>query len=160
MRHVLKCLLLGAAALFSGTMEAKANTIITFDDLPGTAGVIPNGYAGLKWENLGYANPFLNIGVVSPPKVGFTTGHAGADRSFGGFEASTALDFISAYITSAGPLSVTVIGYADSKPVYEKQLSLNGGTEFFRLISSGSRLWASTPSAAAKLGSRACPSTI
>ena len=68
----------------AGSLNVAHADLITFDDpvaLPGTFGVIPNGYAGLNWGNFFYIEGALNNpsgynnGTVSSPNVAFNSGN-------------------------------------------------------------------------------------
>lgn len=114
------------AALLLSATGARASTVVTFDDLPGTSGEIPNGYAGLNWTGFFYYEPNSasdTPGVISPPKVATTI-----DVSFPGgitfafFKIPTAMDFTGGYFTSktGDPLYIHISGYANDIDLYEK----------------------------------------
>ena len=105
-----KILLLGMslAALFAGEAQAK---IITFDDV-GPGGALPDGYAGLHWDNFYYINGTSQINngyhaaVVSPDYVAFNGSGTPAMVS------DTTFNLFSAYLTGVwrDGLQVEVIG--------------------------------------------------
>ena len=110
------CIYIGASG-----MACSASTLITFDDLPasiyeGSGLPIPNGYAGLQWNNFMYFKPggnplvtqsgYIN-GVVSADNVAYN--NLGTPASFSG----ETFDLNSAFITGAwnDGLQVEVRGF-------------------------------------------------
>lgn len=100
---------LGAFLLCGITASAE---VLTFDDLPGTQGVIPNGYGGLNWSNFGYVD-----GPVVAPNSGYNNAWVSccntAYNEFG--TAAMTMDpftFNSAYFTGAwnDGLNITIVG--------------------------------------------------
>lgn len=106
------------------TVVSNAQGLITFDDLSlrTYAGKIPNGYAGLQWDNFGVAAPqdypfdpvgILN-GMVSPRHVAFNASAKSDGTTTGGFHSLGFLfDFNSAYLTAAwnDGLQVEALGF-------------------------------------------------
>lgn len=99
-------------------------SLITFDDLvlQSYGGPIPNGYAGLNWDNFGVLDPqafpgdsvgYLN-GMVSPRHVAFNA-YANSDgTTTGGFHnIGSIFDLNSAYLTAAwnDGLQVEALGF-------------------------------------------------
>jgi hypothetical protein len=108
-------------------------TVITFDDLPNSAGGanVPNGYQGLNWNNFGYLNGRSNnynpsgypYSVISPNNVSF---------NWSGTQASISspllpFDFDSAYLTAAwcDALHVQVLGYVGGVQTYSNIYTLS-----------------------------------
>lgn len=90
-----------ATGMVLGTAMMAEATVVTFDDLPGSA-FIPNGYAGLDWSNLRIKNTigsgpsgYVN-GLVSPFNVVYNSG-----GTPGSVSSATAFDFVGAYLTAA-----------------------------------------------------------
>ena len=117
---------------------SNAQGLITFDDLSlqTYGGPIPNGYAGLEWDNFGVLDPrrypgdsvgYLN-GMVSPGHVAFNA-YAKADGTVtGGFHSSSGLfDLHSAYLTAAwnDGLQVNVHGFVGGVLTYSGDYSLS-----------------------------------
>jgi len=78
---VVSSMLLISASSFAG--------VITFDNLSGNEGMIPEGYAGLNWANFGYINVDAGQarmsdteGMISAPNVAFSIpGSPNCDRA-------------------------------------------------------------------------------
>jgi hypothetical protein len=122
-------LLFGSSSLFA--------TVITFDDLTGGTGQIPNGYAGLNWNNFwwiigaadnpsGYTN-----GTVSQPNVAYNFG--GNAAAFSNSNSSFTLN--SGYFTAAwnDGLAITVVGMLGG-------IQVVGDTQTFVVNTSGPTL--------------------
>jgi PEP-CTERM motif len=129
--------LVASASLLCGSVSG-AQHVITFDDLrlSSFGGPIPNGYAGLQWENFGVLAPqdypidpvgYLN-GMVSPRHVAFN-GYANLDGSTtGGFRSEgMAFDLKSAYLTAAwnDDLQLVVSGYRRGVLKYRNTYTLD-----------------------------------
>lgn len=113
-----KSLLLGVGLIVPtvitlSSLPANA-TVLTFDDLTGFSGPIPNGYGGLDWSNFYYLDTtsftpsgYVN-GTVSQPKVAFNAFGAPATVS-----SSNPFTFNGAYLTGSwnNGLNINVSGY-------------------------------------------------
>ena len=110
--------------------------VITFDDLPtlpitgGGYVTIPNGYAGLQWNNFtawnGRAqNPGQGIylGTVSPDNIAYNLNTAAVSS----FSRTTPFDLLSAYFTSAfaAPSQLNVQGFVGTTLVYNRNYTLS-----------------------------------
>src|SRR5580658_75575 len=109
--------------------SVRSQTIITFDDLPGSFGgtPIPTVYQGLSWSNFDVLNAFLQVsdsgtngyiyGMVSPSNVAFNAGGAPAEVDALG----TNFDFLSAYLTGAwnSNLNIEVEGFRSGTLLYD-----------------------------------------
>ena len=132
-----KSLLVNTAAtlILLVTALPGLSATITFDDLPapaigGTA--IPNGYAGLNWQNMFYVDGDNNNfnpsgyqnGRVSPPNVG-----AMSNDSIGEFSlvSGALFSFNSAWLAAAWQdgLTIQVKGYRLGILLYEKTVVVN-----------------------------------
>ena len=118
-------------------MSCAASTLITFDDLPNPAFdvqstplPVPNGYAGLQWNNFMYFNPASSIlvtqsgylnGVVSANNV--VANNLGNPASISG----RTFDLNSAYITGAwrDGLQVEVKGFQGGLLKYDNTYTVN-----------------------------------
>lgn len=84
-------------------VSTAANAVVlTFDDLPGTLGYIPNGYGGLQWNNFGTTNS------SGTPGTGYDTGSvSGLNTAFNmfgsaaSFSSATAFSLRDAFFTGA-----------------------------------------------------------
>jgi len=114
-------LYLGIVALACAGVPASA-AVVTFDDIGGGEVAIPNGYAGLNWQDfwvldaVNYAsNPsgYLN-GMVSSPNVAFNAWGGPAEFSGSPFH------FVGAYLTGAWSdgLNIDIEGYLLGSLVY------------------------------------------
>lgn len=119
--------LIALIMLFHFYIPATANaTVLTFDDI-GSAGMVPNGYGGLNWNNLIYINStmFPNSGyfnsVVSGRHVAFNGSGLTASINNGSF------DFNSAYFTAAfcDGLNIEVKGYNNGDLLYNQIILVN-----------------------------------
>lgn len=121
---------LGTLLLFAPP-SALASTLVTFDDLPGTSGEIPNGYAGLNWNGFLYYEPssaVATLGVVSSPKVAVTvTEEFPGGASFASFKIPTAMDVTGGYFSSntGDPVDINISGYANGIDLYERHFHLS-----------------------------------
>ena len=147
---VMVALLACAGTVFSQT------EILTFDNLPGVGGYdqylsIPNGYGGLRWQNLLYmdglaqtANGGYVNGVVSPNNIAFNGTGNSAQVSDGSFNLN------SAYLASAwnAGLQVEVQGFVGTVLIYDHTYTVNttgptlvnfnyAGIDQIKFISSG-----------------------
>jgi len=109
--------------------SGRAQTLVNFDDLPGTLTNIPVGYAGLSWSNFyvvnaimlsnyyGYANGY-NYGMVSASNVAYNNFGNPAEVDARG----TNFSFLSAYLTGAwnSNLNIEVQGFRDTNLVYDE----------------------------------------
>jgi VPDSG-CTERM motif len=128
MKSLLKTILVAGALASSGSLFAISSETITFDDLPSSGTSVPNGYAGMNWNNFGYINGptegfgYAN-GTVSSPNVGYN--EFGTPASF--MSASTPFDLTSAYITGAwnDGLNVEVIGFNGVTTEYDNTYTVN-----------------------------------
>ncbi len=135
--------LLCFALLTLPAISTRSQTVITFDDLPNSAGgaPIPASYQGLTWSNFDVGNAILmsNIsgysagygyGMVSPSNVAFNGGGTPAEIDSPG----TNFDFLSAYLTGAwnSNLNVEVQGFRGTNLVYDetKVVSATNATLF------------------------------
>src|SRR5260370_32746212 len=136
---ILRCFSrLGALALAvaSAATPARADqTLLTFDDLPGTTNwlSVPNGYKNLNWVNFGYldalnygGNPSgYRNGVVSGNQVAYlgamNPGTTGIITNGLGF------DLISGYLTGAwrDGLQVRVVGSSNAVVLYDQTCTLS-----------------------------------
>lgn len=89
-------MLLISASSFAG--------VITFDNLSGNGGMIPEGYAGLNWANFGYMNADVagvrtsdSEGMISAPNVAFSI--PGSPNT--SISSTAAFTLNSAWLTSA-----------------------------------------------------------
>ena len=97
------CAALALAVSAAAAVEAQT---VTFDDLPGDASYISNGYAGLNWNNFadlnasafGYGNTGYGHGTISAPVVAFNAYGSPATISTIGSDGFT---LGSAYFTAA-----------------------------------------------------------
>lgn len=130
MRLVSRRMLLLAACLLLITSASFAS-VITFNNLPGNGTAIPNGYAGLNWNN------FYDMNLLTPVNGGAYNGgvpamssyafnKAGAVATFGSTGTFT---FTSAWLGTewANHLGLEVLGLLDGKIVDRTILVLNAG---------------------------------
>lgn len=78
MRNTLRKFMFLVASLWLVSASGFAS-VITFDNLPGNGGMIPDGYAGLKWFNFDYTNVMDSAsgavdrnGMISAPDVAYS----------------------------------------------------------------------------------------
>ncbi|MBW4450209.1 MAG: PEP-CTERM sorting domain-containing protein [Spirirestis rafaelensis WJT71-NPBG6] len=119
---------LGAATFSTGQAHA---VVVTFDDLPGFADSIPQGYAGLNWDNFDSLNPVVfdaqssgyGNGTVSTPNVAFNAFGDPAAISVN----SGKFDFNSTYLTGAwnNGLNILVEGFLGGQSLYSKTVIVN-----------------------------------
>lgn len=122
-----KHLVVSAIAVLAALRVSAA--LITFDDLP-FSGIIPNGYAGLNWNNFDYLTGSTMgggyvPGTISPPIVAYNLfGHAAAISD------STTFTLDSAYLTAAwrDNLQVEVIGSLGATIIYDDTYTLSATT--------------------------------
>ena len=145
-----KTIIAGFAAILAGSSVNAAP--ITFDDLT-DLNFIPNGYAGLSWNNMASLNAVTYdtnpsgyfVGLVSPEFVAFNA--AGNPASFG-LEPSFLVN--SFYLTAAwnDDLDVLIEGLLDVTPVVSTSIQIDStlkslitlnwsGIDEVRLTSSG-----------------------
>jgi hypothetical protein len=116
----------------AGTAVAAGPTVITFDDLPSPGAgsmVVPNGYAGLQWDNFRYLDPVLQgiqnsgyyHGMISAPQVAYNSFGDPATISGGSF------NLLSAYLTGGwnDGLQVEVQGFAGGTQIYDNTYTVN-----------------------------------
>jgi hypothetical protein len=126
MKRRLSYLLIVFGFLVVGPGPAQAG-IITFDDLPAPdplGSLVPNGYAGLQWNNFYYLNGTSNAynpsgyqaGVVSPNNVAFNGFAQPASIS-----SSTPFDFFGTYVTGAwnDGVNVEIQGWKNGVLTYD-----------------------------------------
>ena len=84
-------------------VSTAANAVVlTFDELPGTLGYIPNGYGGLQWNNFGSKNGSSSLGTGYD--TGSVSGLNTAINLFGAaasFSSATAFSLRDAFFTGA-----------------------------------------------------------
>jgi hypothetical protein len=111
-------------------MALAQTELITFDDLPTPVSgrsLIPNGYAGLQWQNFGYEDGSLNPhsgyfnAIVSQNNVAFNGFGNPALISDGSFNLN------SAYLTGAwnDGLQVEVQGFVGATLTYDNTYTVN-----------------------------------
>jgi hypothetical protein len=142
--------------------------VITFDDLPAVgcvpSGTIPNGYAGLDWNNFGYSNATISpcslegygTALTSSPNVAFNdSGNPASISSVTPFTLVSA-DFAAAWnnglmVSITAKLGATTVGTDNFTlnistrvletfnfgPVTELDFSSSGGTESTNLFQYG-----------------------
>jgi PEP-CTERM motif-containing protein len=115
--------------------SVRSQTIITFDDLPGSFGgtPIPTVYQGLSWSNFDVLNAFLQVsdsgtngyiyGMVSPSNVALNAGGGPAEIDALG----TNFDFLSTYLTGAwnSNLNIEVQGFRGGSMLYDTTVVAN-----------------------------------
>lgn len=136
--RTLKLFILGVFTLLIATAPAHAdiNALITFDDLSGKQGFIPDGYMGLHWSNLYFQNPsqFDNAGVVgyangvvSPTNIAYNG--FGNDAAFFSFDVTTLtatpFTLTSAFFTATFSSFVDVTGSLAGTDVFTKHIAIN-----------------------------------
>jgi hypothetical protein len=103
--------------------------LVTFDDLPGSDLLVPNGYNSLNWSNFYYLDAATypgpsgyGAGMVSPPNVAFNGYGLPAAIS-----STTSVDMLSAYLTAAwnDNLRVEAKGYAGTNLIYDSTYVLS-----------------------------------
>jgi Immunoglobulin domain len=114
------------------TVLAGTPTLVTFDNLSGSSGQVPDGYNNLTWGNfycldgLTYGQPSgYTAGVVSSPNIVYNGyGSPAAISSVAPF------DFLSAYLTAAwnDNLHFELKGYNGNTLVYDNTYALNAAT--------------------------------
>jgi hypothetical protein len=122
--------LFAAAFLLAGSAVAAP---LTFDDLStDTADFVPDGYGGLHWDNMAFANvPWLDsIYGVSGYSHGLVSGSNLAFNNSGnpaGFSADAPFTFNSAYFTGAwsNGLTVLVTGYVGGDATFSKTFTVD-----------------------------------
>lgn len=116
------------------TAIVKAETVITFDDIPlntGTGAFLPSNYQGLVWSNFGVGN-----GILNPNKSPFTNGfYYGvfslsnvAYNAFGDpseIVSGTNFNFLSAYLTGGwrSNQSIEVQGFLGNSLMYDQTVT-------------------------------------
>jgi PEP-CTERM motif len=111
------------------SVVARAQTVINFDDLSG--GAIPNGYAGLQWNNfqalttqLSYgqfgASPY-NYTSVSYPNIAFNNNGAPAS-----FSSSQPFNFMSTYVSGIwnNGMQVEIQGFEGTQLAYDNTFTV------------------------------------
>jgi len=126
-----KSLLLAACLLVAGSFASAE--VITFNSLPGNGTPIPNGFAGLDWNNFYDMNGHVLLtpalmtppGAIPPVSGAFAYNHDGGPATF---SAPNTFTFNSAWLASDGPtpISLEVIGLLDGKAVDSMTLVLYG----------------------------------
>lgn len=122
---------LAVSLLFLVGGEASA-TILTFDTLtPASLSIIPDGYGGLNWNNMGYldgsksiyAGSGYNNGLVSGNYVAFNNS-ANMAMTLG---AGSVFDFNGAYLTGAwrDGLNIQVTGLLGGTTLYSQTVVVN-----------------------------------
>jgi hypothetical protein len=125
-----KILLLAVCLLVSSFASAE---VITFNSLPGNGTPIPDGFAGLDWNNFYDMNrnvlltPGSEIplaGGVPPASGAFAYNNAGAPATF---SASNTFTFSSAWLATMGasPMTLEVVGLLGGKAVDSIMLVLS-----------------------------------
>lgn len=123
---------LGVMSLLFTVMPATAGTIVSFDDLTTANKLcdIPDGYAGLEWDNFGAmrydrygvgASGYYN-GTVS---MGYTGLNAYGEPA--AISAADPFNLVGAYFTAAwrDGLLVDVTGYLGDNPVYQTSFAVD-----------------------------------
>jgi hypothetical protein len=116
----LKLSAIAILALLCVAKQGRADVTLTFDNLPGSALAIPQGYGGLHWVNFFYLDgDFISPsgyqnGVVSPNNVAYD-GFGNASS----FNRITPFTLLSAYFTAAwnDGAEITAQGYVAGNPV-------------------------------------------
>ena len=135
--------ILGLALAFVAFGGIASATIVNFDDLGNTHGVIPNGYAGFNWNNFSYLDTAWYTANYAPAGSGYLNGTVSAENvafsglwdqsgptssgSFFSISSSTAFNLTWADVTAAwyNNLNVEVIGYNGSTQVYDNNYKVN-----------------------------------
>jgi hypothetical protein len=114
------------AVTFSGSAVAST---LTFDDIASNSqGIIPNGYGGLQWNQMGYVDGATSFadsgyenGTVSGSYVAFNN-NALVATVYG-----TTFDFNSAYLTAAwnNGLNITVTGMLGATSLYTQTVTVD-----------------------------------
>jgi hypothetical protein len=115
--------------LFITAISTRSQTVVTFDDLPSSAGglLITNDYQGLGWTNFGVVNAVLQTnlhgvngagyGMVSPSNVAVNAFGLPAEID----SPSSNFNFLSTYLTGAwnSNLNVEVQGFSGATLLYD-----------------------------------------
>jgi hypothetical protein len=126
---LLLSLLAIVSLLVFSALSARSQTVVTFDDLPSSAGglFITNDYQGLSWTNFAVQNAILhsnvdgvsgyNYGMVSPSNVALNGFGLTAQIDSPG----TNFNFLSAYLTGAwsSNLNIEVQGFSGATLLYD-----------------------------------------
>jgi hypothetical protein len=128
MKHPL--ILLLALAVVLAVAPATRADLVTFDDLPGNVGIIPNGYAGYNWSSFAYVNGTLKAvahsglpnAVVSPPIVAVSRLVGTATIS-----ATTPFAINSGDFTSVkrDGMTITAVGTLNGATVFDTSFTVN-----------------------------------
>lgn len=126
----------GAAVLIGATATPSRAYTITFDDLSGDLGYIPDGYADLDWNNFYYANPVdngytdtgYNVGTISSPNIALNG--FGAPTSI---TSSTPFTLQSGYFTDAfeDGDTITVTGDVNGVATYTTNFTIDSESPTF-----------------------------
>jgi len=137
-RGVIKALMLTMVA-FCGESLCGARQTIDFDDInpgapPGVS--IPNGYAGLQWNNFYVLNATDPVYNPSGYLSGLLSGHNVAYNGFGDpalFSSTGTFDLNSAYLTGAwnDGLSIEVKGFIGATLAYDNTYIVNATAPSF-----------------------------
>lgn len=123
-----KTIFAGFAAILAGASVNAA--LITFDDL--TASPIPDGYAGLNWNNFLALNAITDpapsgyqVGLVSPEFIAYNG--FGLSASFGAEPGFVVNSF---YLTAAwhDNLDVLIEGLLDGSPIVSESIQIDSTT--------------------------------
>ena len=131
---------LGALALALAVFPLAASAgVLTFDELAGPYGPIPNGYGGFNWVNMWYLDPSPAAYAGSGYQNGLVSG---ANVAYNPYTldpmvvSSTAFTFNGAYLTGAwnDGLQVEVQGFVGTTMVYDTTVTASpttGPPQFF-----------------------------
>ena len=122
---------IGAVCLTAGSAVSVHALTLTFDDLPGNQGLIPNGYGGFDWNNFYHLNSvndrpnpngYLN-GTVSSPNVAFNGFGDPASLSTN----NTPFTFNSVYLTGAwnNGLDISIQGFQGANQLYSRTVTVD-----------------------------------
>jgi hypothetical protein len=135
---------LSYAIVVGSSGRARADQVLTFDDLPAPSGsllqspigsAVPNAYGGLQWSNFNYVNPSIFSGVPSGyanvpaanGNVAFNIGGGAAGMSIVSPDAFTLLS-VSLMSAWYDGMTVSMVGWLGGVQQFAQPLTVTVGT--------------------------------